>query len=52
MDDLTSKPDQLEVEGTLAATTRQMSNEEAKHIAERIIALFDEICCAYCNGSS
>lgn len=52
MDDLTSKSDQLGEEGTLTVTIRQMSDEEAKRVAGKIIDLFDEICCVYCSGSS
>lgn len=48
---LTSKAAQLEGEGKLESTTRQLSNEEAEHIAERIIDLLDEISCVYCSGS-
>jgi hypothetical protein len=51
IDDLTSKPAQLEGEGALAATTRQMSHEEAERVAGQIVDLFDEICCSYCSDN-
>lgn len=43
MEALSNKPEKVEGEGTIAATTRQMPDEKAQEIAESILSLFASV---------
>ena len=46
---LTNKPAEVEEEGCIKATTRQLSDEDAEGLAKLIVNLNNQICHHYCT---